>query len=527
MMANFIGGTVVTEAVFTYPGLGRLLITGDQHARLPADPGLHPGDPRDLHAHQPPGRRALRLYRPAHRLRLRAAGDRRRCPRAPSALFDLTGQVALVTGASRGLGWAWPRRSRPPAPRSSSTAATRRRWSRGGGRWRRSASSAEVAAFDVTDGPAAAAAVAAHRRAPRPPRHPRSATPRPTVRKPLLDQTRGGLAGRHRRRPDRELAPRPRGRRAPDDPGRLRPHVFDLLRSCATVARPTITRLRRGEDRAARPRAGARGRAGARRRHRERARAGLLPRPRATPPCAGAIRASRPASPRARRPAAGAIRDELGAAALYLASPGLRLHDGQRAHRRRRPDRRDLRRGSMTPAAGADGSSRPPPDRGRRRRDLPRRRLRRAGGGADRPEPGRGGSARPRLARGRHDPRLRRSRARKASRARPRTARDPRRRRLSPLRGRPRRRPGHGPRRPGARGRARGASRVLRGRPARQLPRRPDRPLGGAMRGGGPRVRALRQRAERGGGGALRRNRGRGSAPTPSRPGSRGPGRTR
>ncbi len=27
MMANFIGGTVVTESVFTYPGLGRLLIT--------------------------------------------------------------------------------------------------------------------------------------------------------------------------------------------------------------------------------------------------------------------------------------------------------------------------------------------------------------------------------------------------------------------------------------------------------------------------------------------------------------------
>jgi peptide/nickel transport system permease protein len=26
MMANFIGGAVVTEAVFTYPGLGRLVI---------------------------------------------------------------------------------------------------------------------------------------------------------------------------------------------------------------------------------------------------------------------------------------------------------------------------------------------------------------------------------------------------------------------------------------------------------------------------------------------------------------------
>src|SRR5690606_30086453 len=26
MLANFIGGTVVTEAVFTYPGLGRLIV---------------------------------------------------------------------------------------------------------------------------------------------------------------------------------------------------------------------------------------------------------------------------------------------------------------------------------------------------------------------------------------------------------------------------------------------------------------------------------------------------------------------
>ena len=45
MLANFVGGTVVTEAVFTYPGLGRLLDRRHRHTRLPADPGLHPGHP--------------------------------------------------------------------------------------------------------------------------------------------------------------------------------------------------------------------------------------------------------------------------------------------------------------------------------------------------------------------------------------------------------------------------------------------------------------------------------------------------
>src|SRR5205814_1947093 len=79
----------------------------------------------------------------------------------PAALFDLSGQVALVTGASRGLGWAMARVLAGAGAhivlngRNAETLAQRRAELMAAGR------AAEVAAFDVADAAAAVAAVSA------------------------------------------------------------------------------------------------------------------------------------------------------------------------------------------------------------------------------------------------------------------------------------------------------------------------------------------------------------------------------
>ncbi len=115
-------------------------------------------------------------------------------PAPPSVLFDLTGLVALVTGASRGLGWSMAKALAAAGARiilngrDGSTLEARRRELGACGLL------AETAPFDVSDREAAEAAVAAIGA-----RHGRldillsnAAT---TVRKPLLEQTEADWQG--------------------------------------------------------------------------------------------------------------------------------------------------------------------------------------------------------------------------------------------------------------------------------------------------------------------------------------------
>ena len=340
MLADFVGGTVVTEAVFTYPGLGRLLIQAIGTRDYPLIQGCILVILVHLRRHQRRGRRALRLYRPAHRIRLMAPKMRTvavppRCSTSRARSRSSPAPRAASAGRSR-------RRSRPPARRWSSTAAMprpstpRRACARA-----MAASRPRSRAFDVTRRRCRGRRRRRHRARVTAASTSCSAMPARSCASRCSSRRDADWQIRHRGRPHRGLAPGPRGGAA-DGAGAAtagssssrrswgmsrgraitgyvaaKTGLHGLVRALAVELAPngiTVNALApgyfpdRGQQRLRAQRSGLRA-------------------------------ADRRA---ARRWVAGAIRANSAPPPLYLASPRRGLHDRQRADRRRRADCRDL-----------------------------------------------------------------------------------------------------------------------------------------------------------------------------------------
>ena len=67
-VGSVLTGAVITETIFAWPGVGRLLIQSIGFPRLPAGAGLHSADRRDLRVGESADRPGVRLARPADSL---------------------------------------------------------------------------------------------------------------------------------------------------------------------------------------------------------------------------------------------------------------------------------------------------------------------------------------------------------------------------------------------------------------------------------------------------------------------------
>ena len=101
-----LAGAILTETIFSWPGIGKWMVDSRLPARLPGRPGRAAADRRHHHDRQPDRRSALRLDQPAHpALRSNAHGRNQRCParsrstRRAAAGWPSSGTISPRTAA--------------------------------------------------------------------------------------------------------------------------------------------------------------------------------------------------------------------------------------------------------------------------------------------------------------------------------------------------------------------------------------------------------------------------------------------
>ena len=113
-------GAILTETIFSWPGVGHWLIEGDRPARLSGAAGRHAADRRHHHDGQSAGRRHLRRDQSAH-------------PAQPMSSADLSKRRSSPRGHARrrtrcaNSGGFFPQPRRRRRPRSSSARSVHRR----------------------------------------------------------------------------------------------------------------------------------------------------------------------------------------------------------------------------------------------------------------------------------------------------------------------------------------------------------------------------------------------------------------
>ena len=103
-LAGLLGGAIITESIFSLPGLGSLAVDSVIDSDLPVIVGDHPRRGHVHHRRQPDRRPALRGHRPASEARMTDRPHRRRDASGPSSTSsDLTVKFPTEDGLVRAV----------------------------------------------------------------------------------------------------------------------------------------------------------------------------------------------------------------------------------------------------------------------------------------------------------------------------------------------------------------------------------------------------------------------------------------